>query len=84
MCDVQVSKILPRTNSSALNLDHVLGTDNGKWHEAAELSVLFYRIFIVFLDVVWEVVTAWSSAKFNHPVSVVAHTQEFGSAQCPP
>lgn len=48
--------VLARANLAASNLNDVLGTNNGKWHESSQLSVLLNGILIVLLDVVGEVV----------------------------
>jgi hypothetical protein len=48
--------VLARANLAASDLNDVLGTNNGEWHESSQLSVLLDGILIVLLDVVGEVV----------------------------
>ena len=46
----------PSADSLTIHLDHVLGPDDSEGHEPTELGILFDGVFVVFLDVVWEVV----------------------------
>ncbi len=48
--------ILAGADAAAANLDDFLGADDGEGHEASKLGVLFHRVFVVFFNVVGEIV----------------------------
>lgn len=48
--------ILPGTHLLAIDLNQLVGTNNSEWHETPQLGILLHGIFVVFLDVVGEVV----------------------------
>lgn len=48
--------VLASANLAATNLNNILRADNGEGHEPSELSVLLDGVFVVFLDIVGEVV----------------------------
>lgn len=48
--------ILPRADAAAADLDDLLAADDGEGHQAAQLAVLLHRVFVIFFDVVGEIV----------------------------
>lgn len=52
----QAPRVLPSTDSPAANFDNLVRANDGEWHEATEFAVLLDGVFIVLLDVIWEVV----------------------------
>lgn len=49
-------RVLPGTHPPAVDLDDVLRANDGERHEPSELGILLHSIFIVFLNVVREVI----------------------------
>ena len=59
--EIEHSSSLPSTDTSAINFDDFFRADDGERHEATELGVLFDGVFVVFFDVVGEVVAILKS-----------------------
>lgn len=49
-------RILPGPHLLAVNLNEVLGANNGKRHQTTKLSILLHGVLVVLLDIVGEVV----------------------------
>ena len=49
-------RVLTCPDLATANVDDVLGADNGKGHQAAQLGVLFDGVLVILFNVVWEVV----------------------------
>lgn len=48
--------VLPSSNFFASNVQDILRTNDSEWHQPSKLSILFDGVFIVLLNIVWEVI----------------------------
>lgn len=48
--------VLSGSNTTSTELKHILRADNRKWHQASELGILFDSVFVIFFNVVGEIV----------------------------